>query len=421
MDMKRLKFILGLVAGTAVLSMMGCDLSIRDGNKYEPEGGEVKQETDGSYSLNYDKQFTATIGGETAIDAFNYQSTITHDKKPFVYWESPLYGKSAEDLKEGITIQLDMYNADSVNVNGYDAMVTLYNPDDAWNAVAIMEGGGLHINSSTIGGYYDYTSNLKKDVWTTYTLIFTTDGKIKFYHDNTKVVEDSFTAFPGNTTSYDTVVKYFTETASLIGVGVGFAAPDDGDPGLWLAGYIDTPAGIKNIHIYPKAIEIENEVIEESYLMYTSSDVSDWTKGGIARIIANAGEIEVAIPNGSVVTKTGTPTKKDDGSFDYWGGTERSEDINVSRAPYIVYVTPLKVNDDSKDFLVTMEFESADTEKKTYLDADTFKNSWMGGENAGNTTAITSGSLMYELDHTYAVTFQILGGKATIKVVDTTQ
>ena len=209
------------------------------------------------YELAYDAKFTKSIGGETAIDAYTYQSNITLDSNPQIWWESPLYGMKAEDLSEGITIQADVYGDDIDNVNGFDALLTFYNNSQVipLNVLSIMEGGAVHINSDAMGGFFDNVTSLKKNEWVTVSLVFKNDGSVEFYQDNSKVNGgNQDTLLIGNPATpvdknYEKITEYFTETARHIAIGVGFAD-------FWKAGFIDLDSGIKNIRIYTKAISV---------------------------------------------------------------------------------------------------------------------------------------------------------------------
>ena len=192
-----------------------------------------------------------TIQGKAnALDAFKYQSQTSHDTDATLIWDNPLYGTSASDLTDGITVQVDVYSPDIEYVNGYDALITFFKTDDAWNALSVMEGGAVHMNSAAIGGYYDNVSSLKKAEWTTVSLVFGTDGTMKYYQ-GTEPVDGTgtITAFENVTVSYNNFVTYFTETVDKVAVGVGFTADE-----LWLAGYVDDGSAIANFKIYKTAL-----------------------------------------------------------------------------------------------------------------------------------------------------------------------
>ena len=202
------------------------------------------------YELAYDAKFTKSIGGETAIDAYTYQSNITHDSKPQIWWESPLYGMKAEELKDGITIQADVYTPGNDKSGGHDALLSFYKPGDPWNAVSIGEGGVLRINAGGIGGWYENLDDAQKGEWITVTIIFNSMDTIKYYVGNTDKNATLSDLLELNA-SYDNIVNYFTEIASNVGVGVGFADSDG-----CRASFVDQDCGIKNIRIYPKAISV---------------------------------------------------------------------------------------------------------------------------------------------------------------------
>lgn len=214
----------------------------------------VKISADGLYySLDYAEEFTKTIGTENAIDAFTYQSKIIHDASAKIQWKNPLYGMKEADLSNGITFQVDVYSLDIEGINGFDNLIGFYTPDDDWDVFGIYEGGAVHINSGTMGGYFDNMASLKKASWVTVSVVFDKDGTITFYQDGKKVSDgDQETLFEGEhiavDKNYSKIVKYFTERATHVGVGVG---------GIWAAGYVDEGSGIKDIRIYPTAIKYQ--------------------------------------------------------------------------------------------------------------------------------------------------------------------
>ncbi|WP_296329777.1 hypothetical protein [uncultured Treponema sp.] len=190
-------------------------------------------------------------GKEGAIDAYKYQSQTTQDTSATVSWKSPLYGLEAGSLPNGITISADVYSANLDGVNGYDALLTFFkDPTDGWNCLSIMEGGAVHINSGAIGGYFDNVSSLKKGEWVKVSLVFGTDGTLKYYQNGT-AIEGAIAPLEGSIVSYDTIVNYFTTTAQNIAVGVGFAS---GGNGLWKAGFVDNGSAIANIKVYSTAL-----------------------------------------------------------------------------------------------------------------------------------------------------------------------
>ena len=189
-------------------------------------------------------------GKEGAIDCNKYQSTTTHDTATTVSWKNPLYGLDAATLTSGITVSMDVYGANVDGVNGYDALLTFFKADDAWNCLSVMEGGAVHINSGVIGGYFDNVDSVKKGEWVKVTLVFGTDGSISYYQGTTLIATASgaLTEWGAGTQGYSKVLSYFTETADNIAVGVGFSTE------LWLAGYVDAGSALANIKIYSTAL-----------------------------------------------------------------------------------------------------------------------------------------------------------------------
>ncbi|MCH5291910.1 MAG: hypothetical protein J1D88_09195 [Treponema sp.] len=249
-------FVEGFNAGEVVFNDNSYDLTDLKITKNTIVKPQPAPKTDGYYELKYDDKFTTTIAGQKAIDAYKFQSKMTHDANPPIWWESPLYGMKADELKDGITIQADVYTPglSTDKSGGYDALLTFYKPGESWEAVSIDEGGVLRINSGTIGGWYENLNDATKGKWVTVTIVFSGDsGFIKYYVDGTNK-NAVLNNLDDTSVSYANIVNYFTTVASHVAVGVGFA-----ENGGAKASYVDNGCGIKNIRIYPKAITIGSE------------------------------------------------------------------------------------------------------------------------------------------------------------------
>ena len=265
--MKRLKFILGLVAGTAVLSMMGCDLSIRDGNEYAAESGraeETKDENNLTYykfTVDSSSAYYTTVDNVGAIDANKAQSTTTYDANAAVQWENPLFGKEDVDLTKGITLVTDIYNTSGAT---YDAVLTFYQKgDDQYRALGIFEAGNtrfkytgddgndyesLWAENAEAKGFSYEDAVISTGAWHKIALVLGEDNSVAMYMDAVKV-SDGLT---GGSYTLNNVVDFLTNTADTLAVGVGFSK--------WGASFVDAKTYIGNdTRLYTKELS-QNEL-----------------------------------------------------------------------------------------------------------------------------------------------------------------
>lgn len=178
-----------------------------------------------------------TINGkENAIDAYNYQSSTSHDVSAPIIWNNPL--KNIDVSATGLTLSMDIYNLPADSVNGFDALFTLFTTPntEASATYGIYEGGAVHLNDWA-GNYGDSVDGLAAGSWTKITLVINPDGTVVRYVGTS--------AYEITLTGDGTTLLQNMAASDYAAIGVG---------GIWPAGYVDQGAAVANIKIYSTAL-----------------------------------------------------------------------------------------------------------------------------------------------------------------------
>lgn len=252
MDMKRLKFILGLVAGTAVLSMMGCDLAVR--NRYiadtasTTKAANVPADNINQFTLGYDAAIS-TVDGEAAVDLASVAGSGKAVTDAPLHWENPIYDEESE--AKGFTVTMDIYPSLTGTYSGvlgfYDnsnhGFLWITNTYLMWNTTANSDTDAdcTFSYADPAGANYPIDLNLADAKWQSLALVFS-DESVKIYVDGALVTKVNESA---NGTSIGAVVEFATKYADYIAVGAGCEFWDNG-------GFSGT--GIKNIKVYDAAL-----------------------------------------------------------------------------------------------------------------------------------------------------------------------
>lgn len=270
--MKRLKFILGLVAGTAVLSMMGCDLAVR--NPYSNDTvGDVTEEG-GSFTLetNVLSDYLTTVEEvEDAIDLSEVGGSglATAIPNATAKWENPLLGK---DL-DGFTISFDVYPDTSGTYTGVLGLYDSTTGGFVWftNTQWFLNSNANTDTTASDFSYIDTVSYSARNAeWQKIALTVNSSG-YAVYNDGVKVRSGS--ELNGNLTTMDGLIGFVTDKADYLALGLGVS--------FWDNKALENTY-VKNIKLYEKSLDdaalaelFGTEITEATTIDVLNVDVSN--------------------------------------------------------------------------------------------------------------------------------------------------